>query len=136
MPDSNTVMMANLTGEPMDDRVLVRRMVAGEERAFDVFFNRYFPPLYRFATARLDGDADSAEDAVQMALTKAMMKIHTFRGEAALMTWLHTFCRREISRLAQRKQRIKVVEVVEDVAAVMVVQAEEETKVSSHLSTQ
>lgn len=72
-------------------------MLDGDERAFDEFFDAYFPGLYRFALARLDRNADLAEDVVQAAMAKAVSKISTYRGEAALFTWLCTFCRREMS---------------------------------------
>jgi RNA polymerase sigma-70 factor (ECF subfamily) len=79
-----------------DDRDLVRRMSAGEQRAFDEFFNAYFDRLYRFALVRLKNDAPAAEDAVQQTLCRAVEKIHRFRGEAALFTWLCQICRNVI----------------------------------------
>ena len=33
-------------------------MRAGDERAFDEFFDGYFPGLYRFVAARVNGDGD------------------------------------------------------------------------------
>ena len=80
-----------------DDRLLVQRMLAGEERAFVAFFETYFPRVYRFALPRLDRNADTAKDVVQATLIKAMRKLGDFRGEAALFTWLCQICRREIS---------------------------------------
>ncbi len=50
-------------------------------------------------------DPDTAEDVVQAALCAALRKLHTFRGEAALFTWLCTFCRREISAHYERSRR-------------------------------
>ena len=44
------------------DRTLARRMLAGDERAFDEFFEGHFPGLYRFALTRLDRDEDAAEE--------------------------------------------------------------------------
>jgi RNA polymerase sigma-70 factor (ECF subfamily) len=79
-----------------DDRDLVRRMSAGEQRAFDEFFNAYFDRLYRFALVRLKNDTHAAEDAVQQTLCRAVEKIHHFRGEAALFTWLCQICRNVI----------------------------------------
>jgi RNA polymerase sigma-70 factor (ECF subfamily) len=86
-----------------DDRVLVRALLAGREDAFEAFFDRYFPPLYRFALARTGRDAALAEEAVSAALSRALEKLPTFRGEAALLTWLCTFCRREISALRRAR---------------------------------
>jgi DNA-directed RNA polymerase specialized sigma24 family protein len=48
-----------------DDRTLTRRMLSGDEGAFEELFDRFFPGLYRFALARRDGDADAAEEVVQ-----------------------------------------------------------------------
>lgn len=81
---------------PSPDLDLARRLLAGEESAFEAFFADYFPRLYRFACARL-GDDDAAEDVTQATLIKALAKMSTYRGESALFTWLCTFCRHEIS---------------------------------------
>ena len=81
---------------PSPDLDLARRLVAGEEAAFEAFFADYFPRLYRFACSRL-GDEDAAEDVTQATLIKALAKMSTYRGESALFTWLCTFCRHEIS---------------------------------------
>lgn len=85
----------------MTDTVLVRRLLAGEEAAFDEFFADYLPRVYRFALARL-GDADAAEEIAQATLSKGMEKLHTYRGEAALFTWLCAICRRDIAAWRQR----------------------------------
>jgi RNA polymerase sigma-70 factor (ECF subfamily) len=79
-----------------DDRDLVRRMLAGEQRAFDEFFNAYFDRLYRFAIVRVRNDPSVAEDAVQQTLCRAVEKLGSFRGEAALFTWLCQICRNAI----------------------------------------
>jgi len=80
-----------------DDSQLVRRMLAGEERAFTAFFEIYFPRVYRFALPRLGRNEDTAKDVVQATLIKAMRKLGDYRGDAALFTWLCQICRREIA---------------------------------------
>src|SRR4249920_2949138 len=87
------------------DLALARRLIAGEESAFEEFFAGYFPRLYRFARVRLGGNEDAAEDVVQTTLIKALDKLHTYRGEAELFTWLCTFCRREIAAWFERTGR-------------------------------
>jgi RNA polymerase sigma-70 factor, ECF subfamily len=87
----------------MDDHALVRKMLAGDEAAFGEFFDTYFPRLFRFACRRLAEDA--AEDVVQATLMKAMRKLGTWRGEAALFTWLCTLCRHEVTAFTQRARR-------------------------------
>ena len=98
----------------MRDRQLVERMLAGDTEGFEEFFGRYFPPLYRFALARLDRDVDAAEDVVQATLCRAIDKLHTYRGEAALLTWLCTLCRHEISTHCERRRIRPQVRLVED----------------------
>jgi RNA polymerase sigma-70 factor (ECF subfamily) len=80
----------------LPDRRLVKEMLEGNEQAFERFFAEYFPGLYRFALARLDRDKAAAEEVVQSAMCKAVSKLNTYRGEAALFTWLCTICRNEI----------------------------------------
>jgi RNA polymerase sigma-70 factor (ECF subfamily) len=98
----------------MADMHLVERMLAGEEKAFEEFFERHFPGLYRFTLVRVGRNEDAAEDIVQSTLLKAVDKLHTFRGEAALFTWLCTFCRHEISAYYRRRGKTPEVTLIED----------------------
>jgi RNA polymerase sigma-70 factor (ECF subfamily) len=81
----------------MGDLTLARRLLAGDEAAFEVFFADYFPRLFRFALVRLGGDVDAAEEVAEAAIVRAIRKLDSYRGEAAMFTWLCAFCRREIS---------------------------------------
>lgn len=85
-----------MTDESAQEQALVRRMLAGEERAFTAFFEGYFARLYRFALPRLNTDSQATREVVQATLTKAMRRLADFRGEAALFTWLCQICRREV----------------------------------------
>ena len=91
-----------------DDRALVRRMRAGDEGAFEEFFESSFHGLYRFALARVDQDAELAREVAQAALCKAFEKLHTYRGEAPLFSWLCSICRFEISAHFRRRRRAPV----------------------------
>ena len=93
----------------MSDVALVRRVLTGEESAFDTLFDGWFPPLYRFALSRLGGDEDASEEVVQRTLIRAFDRLHTYRGEAALLTWLCTLCRREIAAWHERAGRAREV---------------------------
>ena len=95
------------------ERELVRRMLGGDEAAFDEFFADYFPRLFRFAVLRLR-DEDAAEDLVQNALIAAVRHLGSWRGEATLFTWLCTICRREISAWEKRTSRRVIVSLAED----------------------
>jgi len=101
------------------DRDLVHRVLRGEERAFDEFFEGHFPGLYRFALTRLNHDADGAEEVAQATICKAITKLDSYRGEAALFTWLCTFCRHEISAYFRRnRMRAHSVDLIEDIPEV------------------
>jgi RNA polymerase sigma-70 factor (ECF subfamily) len=79
------------------DQELVGRLLRGERVAFEEFFNEYYPKLYRFVKRRMPGDTAGCEDIAQATLCRALESLRTFRGEAALLTWLCTICRRELS---------------------------------------
>jgi RNA polymerase sigma-70 factor (ECF subfamily) len=96
-----------------NDRGLVKKMLAGNDRAFDEFFDAYFPRLFRFARARLKHD-DDAEEVAQAAICRAIAKLETYRGEAALFTWLCTFCRHEISGHLKRNGARQATALIED----------------------
>ena len=84
---------------------MVRRMVAGDEEAFREFADVYIPRLHRFAMNRLQHDRELAQEMVQATVVKAIDKLETFRGEAALMTWLCACCRTEIAMHFRREGR-------------------------------
>jgi RNA polymerase sigma-70 factor (ECF subfamily) len=101
------VSTAGVRQERTDERGLVRRMLAGEEPAFEEFAADYLPPLLRFASRRLGGDRELARDIVQSTVCKAIGKLATFRGESALMTWLCACCQNEIAAHFRRAQRLE-----------------------------
>ncbi|RPI16825.1 MAG: RNA polymerase sigma factor [Lysobacterales bacterium] len=88
-----------------EDRELVAAMLAGDERAFTVFFDTYFPRVYRFALPRLGRNPDIAKDVVQATLIKALRGLGDWRGEAALFTWLCQICRHQIADHVRSERR-------------------------------
>jgi RNA polymerase sigma-70 factor (ECF subfamily) len=80
-------------------------MLDGDERAFSEFFEQHFARLYRFALPRLNGNADAAQEVVQATLCKAMRKLDSFRGEAALFTWICQICRRQVADYLRETRR-------------------------------
>jgi RNA polymerase sigma-70 factor, ECF subfamily len=102
----------------MSDLALARRVISGDESAGEEFFAEYFPRLYRFARNRLGGDEAAVEEIVQATMIRAVRKLHTFRGEAALFTWLCALCRREIGEWLERMGRTVEVPLFEDHDAV------------------
>ena len=80
-------------------------MLAGDEQAFNAFFTSHFPRLFRFALPRLNGEVEAAREVVQAALGKGMRRLHGYRGEAALFSWLCQICRHEIVDYLRVQQR-------------------------------
>jgi RNA polymerase sigma-70 factor (ECF subfamily) len=97
-----------------DDKQLIRRLLAGDERAFEAFFNAYFARVYRFALPRLNGDAEAAQEVVLSALTKAMRKLSDFRGDSALFTWICQICRHEVVDHIRARRRTRHVVLIDD----------------------
>jgi RNA polymerase sigma-70 factor (ECF subfamily) len=91
----------------LDDKTLANEMLAGQKQAFHRFFDEYFARLYRFALARLADDPDAARDVVQVTLTRAIRKLHTYRAESALFTWLCAICRNETSEWLRQQGRYR-----------------------------
>ncbi len=79
------------------DRRLVRGLLAGDQRALKAFYDEYFPKLYRYAARRMSSSHD-IDEVIQSVLTIAARRIETYRGEAALLTWLIRICRNEVAK--------------------------------------
>ncbi|HVU71465.1 MAG TPA: RNA polymerase sigma factor SigM [Mycobacteriales bacterium] len=67
---------------------LLRRHVAGDSDAFGELVARHRDRVWAVAM-RVLGDRQEAEDAVQDAFLSALRGAASFRGEAAVTTWLH-----------------------------------------------
>ena len=71
-----------------DERHLVELSRGGDRTAFRTIVERHQHTVYRVALA-LTRDHHDAEDVVQEVFVKAYQALGSFRGEAALGTWLH-----------------------------------------------
>ncbi len=70
------------------DAELLQAHVAGDPQAFGVLFTRHRDRLWAVAL-RTAGGPDDAADALQDAMVAAFRRAGSFRGEAAVTTWLH-----------------------------------------------
>jgi RNA polymerase sigma-70 factor (ECF subfamily) len=71
-----------------EDRTLLRAHVAGDPQAFTELVRRHRDRLWAVALRTLC-DREEAADALQDALISAFRSAGTYRGEAAVTTWLH-----------------------------------------------
>jgi RNA polymerase sigma-70 factor (ECF subfamily) len=90
-----------------EDKKLVKQLLAGDERAFEQFFDENFARLYRFALTRLSDDPEAAREVAQVTLTRAVHKLASYRGESALFTWLCAICRNETSEWLRKQRRYR-----------------------------
>jgi RNA polymerase sigma-70 factor (ECF subfamily) len=81
----------------IQDLALARRASGGERAAFDELFEQVFARLYRFVRHRVQRDEDVTQDICQQTLERAFRKLHQYRGEASLMTWICQIARSEIA---------------------------------------
>ena len=73
---------------PHDDRELLARLQAGEERAIDDLADAYGAKIHQLAFRYLRNNED-AEEVTQDVLFKVFRKVGSFRGDAALSSWIY-----------------------------------------------
>jgi RNA polymerase sigma-70 factor (ECF subfamily) len=77
-----------VTRRDADDRELLAAHVAGDRDAFGELVRRHQDRLWAVA-ARTVADREEAADALQEALVSAFRNARSYRGDAAVTTWLH-----------------------------------------------
>jgi RNA polymerase sigma-70 factor, ECF subfamily len=70
------------------DAELVRRCLSGDLGAFELLYQRHAGRLYTLA-CRMLGNPTDAEDLLQEIFLVAYRKLGSFKGDAALSTWLY-----------------------------------------------
>lgn len=95
--------------EPVDERTdaqLLRAHVEGDPTAFAALFDRHRDRLWSIAL-RTMRNPEEASDALQEALISAFRRAESYRGDAAVTTWLHRIvvnaCLDRIRRNAVRR---------------------------------
>ncbi len=90
---------------PLADGELLRRHLAGDRDAFGELVGRHSDRAWAVALGMLH-DREDAADAVQEAMVSALRGAASFRGEAAVATWLHRIVVNAcLDRLRRRRAR-------------------------------
>jgi RNA polymerase sigma-70 factor (ECF subfamily) len=88
------------------DSRLVARCIDGDGEAFKELYSRHATRLYNLAY-RMAGSAGEAEDLLQEIFLHAFRKLSSFKGDAALGTWLYrlavNLC---LDRLRSRQEKM------------------------------
>lgn len=88
-----------------DDAALLRRLRAGDARAFEELVTAYQHRIFGVAL-RILGSRAEAEDVAQETFLRAHRALGEFRGEARLGTWLYAIASRlSLNRLASGERR-------------------------------
>ena len=105
---ANTTKPAEIDFDGLEDAALVALARAGRREAFLQVIRRCNQRLFRIARGVVNDDSE-AEDVVQEAYAHAYEKLHTFRGEAALLTWMTRIVLNEAyGRLRQRRKTVDI----------------------------
>jgi RNA polymerase sigma-70 factor (ECF subfamily) len=89
----------------LTDTDLVARVLASEDHsAFAELVRRHQSSVRAFLTRMTRGDSHLADDLAQETFLKAWKKLHTFRGDARLSTWLLGIAFNELRGEARRKK--------------------------------
>lgn len=74
------------------ETALIAAARAGDRHAIDELLAHYEQPIYRFGL-RMCGDEEAAREVLQETMLAAFRNLGTFRGDAALSTWLYQIAR-------------------------------------------
>jgi RNA polymerase sigma-70 factor (ECF subfamily) len=87
----------------VDERELIARVIAGDRIAGRELYDAHAPRVFRLVF-RLTGDADLAQEFTQETFIHAFGRLSSFRGDAALSTWLYRVATR-VTANGMRKVR-------------------------------
>jgi RNA polymerase sigma-70 factor (ECF subfamily) len=100
------------------ERQLIDQVLRGDPAAQRAFYDAHVGRIFGLAY-RMTGDEASARDCTQLAFIQLFAKLRSFRGEAALSTWVHAVAVSVIlqwRRKAKQREREVDIEAAEDVA--------------------
>ena len=85
------------------ERELLERVAAGDEAAFEILYERYFPRVFSFLSKRLRNRAD-VEETTQEAFINVFSSIDSYRGEAPFAAWVLGVTRRTLAGRFKKKR--------------------------------
>lgn len=91
-----------------EERSLIQRLKAGDQRAFETLYRRYCGQVYRQVKALVGSEAET-EEIVQEVFLTLHQKAKTFRGDSAFSTWLYRLTMNAaLGKLRRRKRSREV----------------------------
>ena len=89
----------------LDDVRLWRAVAEGRSDAVRELIDVHLPVVWGFVVGRVAGQPELAEDILQETLLEAVRRAPTYRGEAALATWLCAIARSKLYHHWGRERR-------------------------------
>jgi RNA polymerase sigma-70 factor (ECF subfamily) len=93
------------SADALDVAELTRRMAAGEEAAYRIFYEAYYDRLSRYLLVVTAGDEEAALEALQSALVRVVRHVKVFRSEAVFWSWLTVLARTALSDQNRKRRR-------------------------------
>lgn len=100
--------------ERLTDTELIAAALAGDSRAERALYDAHVDRVYRLCYRLSGGDGERAQDFAQETFVRAFDRLPTFRGDAALGTWLHAIAvsvslngMRKVRRWADRETALE-----------------------------
>ncbi len=85
------------TEERRDDANLISLIAKGDEEALEIFYNKYFPKLYRYIYYRVGRDHQHTEEVVNDTFIEAIDKANRYdASRGSIESWLITISRNRI----------------------------------------
>lgn len=94
----------------MGETQLIERALDGDEVAARTLYDQNVDRVYRLCY-RMAGDEDLAKELTQESFIRAFQRLHQFRGDAALSTWLHSLTVSVVLNGLRKVKRIRSREV-------------------------
>lgn len=85
------------------DYILVKKILAKDERALLVFHKTYSAKLYRFIKRKIDQEQD-AEEVLQDCLLAAVDAIRDYAGDSSLYTYIYSIAKHKVVDYYRRKK--------------------------------
>jgi RNA polymerase sigma-70 factor (ECF subfamily) len=88
-----------------DDAARLRAAAAGEPAAVRWLLDDIAPTVFGFLYARVGGDRSAAEDLLQETLLEVVRSAASYRGDAAVTSWMCAIARRRVARHFDRERK-------------------------------
>jgi RNA polymerase sigma-70 factor (ECF subfamily) len=122
----------HVSDERQAEELAVIEAAKKEPARFELIYNRYHEPIFRYVYQRID-DKDTAFDVTQQVFLKALTNLHKFEYKGVpFSSWLYRIAKSEVYDLLRRNQKIRAVNIDEIQLGDMMEDMQEEPNVEKY----